>query len=49
LSNPRSRISNQQPPIADLEYPSAFRNIDRAECKMMFQIGDRRLLIVNRG
>src|SRR6516164_7140684 len=40
-------MSNQQPPTADLEHRSPFRNIDRAECKRMFQIGDRRLLIAD--
>jgi len=41
------RISNQQPPIADVEHPFAFSPIDIAECRMMFQIGDRLLLIAN--
>jgi hypothetical protein len=39
-----SSISNQQPPIADLEHPYAFSPIDIAECRRMFQIGDRWLL-----
>jgi hypothetical protein len=42
-----SSISNQQPPIADLEHPYAFSPIDIAECRRMFQIGDRQLLIAD--
>jgi hypothetical protein len=41
------RISNQHPPIANLEHPFAFSPIDIAECRTMFQIGDRRVLIGN--
>jgi hypothetical protein len=42
-----SSISDQQDPIADLEHPSAFRNIDSAECKRIFQIGGWRWLIAD--
>jgi hypothetical protein len=38
-------ISHQPSPIANLEHPYAFRNIDSAECKGIFQIGDWRWLI----
>ena len=42
-------INNKQPPIANLEHPFAFSTIDIVERRRMFQIGDRVLLIANRG
>jgi hypothetical protein len=41
------KISNRQPPIANLEHRSAISLA--IHCKRMFQIGDRRLLIANVG
>ena len=41
------KISNQQPPIADLEHRSAISLA--IHCKRIFQIGDRRLLIGDLG
>src|SRR5437867_2556671 len=49
----KAQIRNQHSPIANLEHPCALslaisscrKVIDKADCRRMFQIGDRRMLV----